>query len=326
VAGLRLTARAERVGGGLSERRPLLSLLLLGAVAALGYLAGHGVGGHSSSSTSTSTRTVLVNGVLLDYPSAWKRTAGGPQIAGLVLAQELTLTPPGLDASAGLTVGSLAAGDPGPLPEGFLAQLRANPRTDVVSLSEVQAYRYSRISVAGFGRALTAFAIPNAERGTTVLACYASANDSSFVRACGQVVDAVTRVGQPPGYDLSPVPAYARSLAAVLASVQKGRAAVAQAAGAHGASTHLGGLAARLARQIRAAAASLQALEAPAAAQVAQSALLAAARGAGEAYAALSEAVRAKNAAAYAAARARVPPAEAGVNRALRRFALLGYG
>src|SRR5207302_10789678 len=113
-----------------------------------------------------------------------------------------------------------------------------------------------------------------------------------FVRACGQVVDAVTRVGQPPGYDLSPVPAYARSLAAVLASVQKGRAAVAQAAGAHGASTHLGGLAARLARQIRTAAASLQAREAPAAAPVAQSAPLAAAPGAGAPYAALTQAVR----------------------------------
>src|SRR5207302_2869990 len=100
VAGLRLTARAERVGGALGERRPLVALLLLVAVAALGYLAGHGVGGHGSSSTSTST--VLVNGVLLDYPSAWKRTAGDPQIAGLVLAHELTLTPPGRDARAGL--------------------------------------------------------------------------------------------------------------------------------------------------------------------------------------------------------------------------------
>src|SRR6266516_6246552 len=66
VAGLRLTARAERVGGALGERRPLVALLLLVAVAALGYLAGHGVGGQGSSSTSTSTSTVLVNGVLLD--------------------------------------------------------------------------------------------------------------------------------------------------------------------------------------------------------------------------------------------------------------------
>src|SRR5438128_8367068 len=76
VAGLRLTARAERVGGGLGARRPLVALLLFVAVAALGYEAGHGVGGHGSSSTST--RTVLVDGVLLDYPSAWKRAAGGP--------------------------------------------------------------------------------------------------------------------------------------------------------------------------------------------------------------------------------------------------------
>jgi len=319
-----LTARAERLGGGLRERRPLLSLLLLAAVAALGYLAGHGTGSHGT--PTTSTRTVLVNGVLFDYPSTWNRTAGGPQIPGLALAQELTLSPPGQDARAGLTVGSLVTGDPGPLPEGFLAQLRSNPRTDVVSLSEVQAYRYSRMSVAGFDRALTAFAIPNAAPGSTVIACYASAGDPSFLRVCAQVVDAVTRVGQPLGYDLSPVAAYARSLAGVLASVQKGRATVAQAAGAHGATTRLGGLAARLGQQLQAAASSLQALEAPAAAQAAQSALLLAARGASGAYAALSAAVRARDVAAYAAARARVVEAEAGINRALRRFALLGYG
>jgi hypothetical protein len=268
---------------------------------------------------------VLVNGVLLDYPSTWQRTAGAPQIPGLVLAQELTLAPPGAGARAGLTVGSLVAGDPGPLPEGFLAQLRSNPRTDVVSLSEVQAYRYSRMNVAGVDRALTAFAIPNAAPGSTVIACYASANDSPFLKACAQVVDAVTRVGQPLGYDLSPVDAYARSLGDVLAAVQKGRATVAQAAGAHGASTRLGGLAAQLGQQLQAAASSLQALQAPAAAHAAQSALLLAVRGAGGAYAVLSEAVRARNAAAYASARARVAQAEAGVNGALRRFALLGY-
>jgi len=318
-----LTALAERVRGGLGERPRLVALLLLVAVATLGFLAGHRLGGHGSSSTST--RTVLVNGVLLDYPSAWKRTTGGSQIAGLALAHELTLDPPG-DARAGLTVGSLAPGDPGPLPEGFLAQLRSNPRTDVVSLSEVQAYRYSNMNVAGFNRALTAFAIPNSAPGSTVLACYAGAGDSSFVRECAQVVYAVTRVGQPLGYDLSPVRAYARSLAAVLASVQKGRAAVAQAAGARGASADLGGLAARLAEQFRAAASSLQALEAPAAAQAAQSALLSAARRAGGAYAALSEAFRARNAAAYTSAHARVVQSEAGVNGALRRLALLGYG
>jgi hypothetical protein len=322
VAGPRLTARAERVGS-LGERRPLLSFLLLVAVAALGYLIGHGMGNHGPSNTGT--RTVLVNGVLLDYPSAWKRTAGGPQLAGLALAEETTLTPPGRDAGAGLTVGSLAAGDPGPLPEGFLAQLRSNPHTDVVSLSEVQAYRYTRINVAGFNRSLTAFAIPNAAPGSTVLACYASANDPSFLRACAQVVDAVTRVGQPLGYDLSPVAAYARSLGDVLAAVQKGRAAVARAASAHGASAHLGGLAARLRGQFSQAASSLQGLEAPAAAQTAQSALVVAARGAGDAYGALSEAVRAKRAPAYVAARARVAQAQARVNNALRRFALLGY-
>jgi len=311
------------VGGGLGARRPLVALLLFVAVAALGYEAGHGVGGHGSSSTST--RTVLVDGVLLDYPSAWKRAAGGPPIAGLVLAHELTLTPPGQAARAGLTVGSLAAGDPGPLPQGLLAQLRSSPRTDVVNLSEVQAYRYSRMNVAGFNRALTVFAIPNASSGSTVLACYASADDSSVMRACGQVVNAVTRVGQPLGYDLTPVPAYARSLAAVLASVRQGRAAVARAAGARGASAGLGGLAARLAQQFHGAASSIQALEAPAAAQAVQSALLGAARSAGDAYAALSDAVRARNAAAYASARARVAQAEASVNEALRRFALLGY-
>src|SRR5204862_245555 len=130
VVGLRLTARAERVGVGVGARRALLALLLLVAVAAVGYVAGHGLGSRGSASTS----------------------------------------------------------------------------------------------------------------------------DSPFARACGQVVDAVSRVGQPLGYDLTPVSAYARSLAAVLASVQKGRAAVAQAAGAHGAAADLGGLAARLAQQFRAAA------------------------------------------------------------------------
>src|SRR5436305_2103893 len=211
VVGLRLTARAERVGVGVGARRALLALLLLVAVAAVGYVAGHGLGSRGSSSTST--RTVLVNGVLIDFPSGWKRASGKPPIAGLVLAHELTLIPSGRDVRAGLTAGSLAADDPGPLPEGLLAQLRSNPHTDVVNLSEVQAYRYSHVDVAGFNRALTVFAIPSAAPGSTVLACYASTSDSPFARACGQVVDAVSRVGQPLGYDLTPVSAYARSLA-----------------------------------------------------------------------------------------------------------------
>jgi hypothetical protein len=301
---------------------PTTVVSLLVAAAIVGYLAGHS---HSSGASGEKTLTVSAANVLLAYPSGWRRAAAVPEIPGLPMAHAVALAPHGDVAQAGLLAGELPGGEASPLPGPFVARLRQLPDTEVVGLVEIQAYKYAGLSVPGFDRNLTLYAIPNPGGDGTVLACYSSAAFSAYMRTCQQIVATLTLVGRSQLYELTPEPTYARQLSGLLGVLNAQRVAMRRELGARATPTTVARLAARLAEGFANAAASLSALEPPQATGQAQSTLSAALSHAREAYAALAAAAADESTARFALARRQVYEAEAGVDHALEGFALLGY-
>ena len=200
------------------SRRPLPTtfVLLLAAAAIIGYVVGH----RHSGGPSAEQRLVSAN-VLLDYPRGWRPAAAAPEIPALALTNILALAPEGHAGQAGLLVGHLPRGEAGPLPGPFVVRMTQFPDTEVVNLVEVQAYRYTGVVIPGFARKLVVYAIPNPGGEGTVLACYAPASLSAYLRTCQQIVATASLVGQSQLYELTPEPAYARQLSATDARIDR---------------------------------------------------------------------------------------------------------
>jgi hypothetical protein len=308
------------------HRAALLGLALL---AAGGYAIGRAV--WRGKQSAPRTRSALAAGVLLEYPSVWREAAAAPSIPGLPL-EHAVLLGPGASAgaasgspAAGLLVGSLPAGEPAPLPRSFLGRLPAAPRTAVVNLLELQAYRYSGLRSPAFPGSPTIYAIPRQRLGPALAVCYGRAASASFMRTCEGVVASVTQLGETQSYSLTPDPAYARSLGAALATLDRQRLEVATELRSSPAPPRMGALATRLASSFAAAANALSALEAPVPVANAQASLLQALGACRSAYAALARTAAAAPASALAGI-ARARASEGGVDQALEGFALLGYG
>ncbi len=300
-----------------------LALAVLAAVLAGGYLVGHG---SSAAAPVERTHTGLVSAnVILTAPAAWRRVASTPGIPGLSILNPAGVAPHGDGTHVGLVVGQLAGGEPSPLPSGFLATLHERPVGEVVDLAETQAYRYSRLSLPGFPSAVTLYAIPNPGGNPTILACYATADRSADLRACGQIVATLTLAGQPPSYALAPDSGYARALDGAIARLEGQRIALRRALAPGASPDAARRLAAGVARGFAGAVATVTALEPPSAAGPAHSALLRALGQARVSYRGLATAAGVGDPAGFATARAKVGEAEAGVDAALESFALLGY-
>src|SRR5271167_2194863 len=121
---------------------PLLVIALV-LVAVAGYLAGsrHSTAHAAGEDPPSQARVLSSSGLLLEYPVDWQRAAAPTSIPGLTLTGPVTLAPQGATA-AGMLSGQLPAGEPGPLPASFLAQLHGLPHVEVVDLVSTQAYRY----------------------------------------------------------------------------------------------------------------------------------------------------------------------------------------
>jgi hypothetical protein len=319
-------ARFER-----TRRRAALALLVLVAVG--GYLIGHYA--FSRNHRVTPVRSTLVANVVLEYPSTWRVAPSAPIAGTLPLAHASVFAPRGRAAQAGLLVGSLHEGEQGPLPQPFLRALGAPLHTAVVSLSELQAYRYSGVRIAGFAGALVVFSIPVPDRAMTVAACYSQsgAGAKEFMRSCTRAVSGLSELGQSESYDLAPAPAYARGLGIAIGGVEHARARAAAAPPRPATADAVRALASGLSAAFSHATAALAALEAPAPVRGAHGAMLRALARASSAYAALAAAAansqglsEAEAWTALAPQRTRARAAEATVDEALQTFALLGYG
>jgi hypothetical protein len=308
---------------GIDRRLSAVALLVIVAVAVLGYLAGHARTGAASSSERE--RTASADHVLLNYPAGWQPAAAVAGIPGLQIAHAIALAPGGDAARAGLLAGQLPTGEPGPLPRQFVARMRGLGTIAVVNLLEVPAYRYAGLSIPGFARALTLYAIPNPEGNPTVLACYASAAHSSFMRACEQIVATVNLVGQSQTYDLTPDPGYARALSASIGALDGQRVALRREMRTPAAPAIVQRLATRLAAGFADSAGALSKLEPAPVAKQAQATLSGSLLKARGTYTALAAAAQAKSPARAVEERKRVYEAETSVDAALETFALLGY-
>lgn len=309
-----------------AHRLRLLIAALLLAAALGGYLAGHRRSSPVAAAPEAQTHTILTSSLLLAYPSSWAPVAAGTKIPGLSISSPAALAPGGDRRRAGLLTGQLLGGEPSPLPARFLARLRRLPDTKVVQLAETQAYRYTKLSVVGFDRAFTLYAIPNPGGSPTAVACYASSASSADMRTCEQIVASLRLQFAPQSYILTPDTGYARRVSASLRALEARRAAVRRGLQALGPQPAAHTLATRLALALAGTSSSLATLQAPPAASLAQARLATALQRAGSAYTTLAGAAAARDRAGYVTARSQVYAAESSVRTALESFALLGYG
>jgi hypothetical protein len=304
---------------------PLVALVLV-AVAIFGYRAGYRRAPVASSVTHReTTRTVSGANVLLEYPPGWQPSATVPAVPGLPLAHPLSLAPGGDSARAGLLSGQLPGSEASPLPGRFLALLHGTPHTEVVNLIDGQAYRYSRLSLPGYDRALDLYVILYAGKSPTALACYAAKASSGYLAQCEQIVARLTPIGQSSTYDLTPDTTYASRLGGLIEGLNRERLTLRHEMRAHATPAAVGGFATTLADRFAVTAGSLAALEPPPVAGPTQTALASSILRARDTYRALAAASTAGDQAGYEAALEQVSTAEAGVDTALEGFALLGY-
>ncbi len=300
---------------------------VLVVVAIVGYLLGI----HRSSAPSPSTEapppgeTRVASGpnVLLSYPSSWQAKPARTSIPGLSLSQPLLLAPGGDTARAGLLSGRLPSGESSPLPASFLALVRGIPRTEVVSLANVQAYRYGKLN--GYNKTLDVYVIPTAGSSPTAVICYvAKGAPQSYLHQCEQIAANMTLVGQT-SYSIVPDAGYATGLGATLSALDKQRVKLRAEIHQRRSLAPVAPLARSLATRFGATAEKLDTLEPPQAATAAQTALAGALVEARDAYTALARAAEAEDPEAYDAALKQVTSAEAAVDKALENYTLLGY-
>jgi hypothetical protein len=302
---------------------PFAVIPLFVAVAVIGYAAGHL---RSGGTADESKRTATSAHVLIEYPAGWKRVLGGARIPGLAIAHAQLIVAARPGANAGLIVGTLPAGELGPLPRDFVAGLKQLPQTAVVELVEGQAYRYTHFSGPGFALPLTLFVIPNPGGDPTALACYAPSPASPFMHACEGIVSGVTVVGQSQIFQLTPEAGYAAKIGMAIASLDRLRVALKRELHPQISSTRAHQLATQLADGFAKAGGSLSQLEPSPTVALLQKALSTAMKRAQGGYRSLAAAAVERSLSAYTDAQKRISDAEADVDRALENFVLLGYG
>lgn len=280
----------------------------------LGYLVGH-----------THSARVRTASVVLDYPPGWHALADGLRIPNLAVARPDAIGPSGSDARAGLLVGTLPPGELAPLPGRFVSKLRQAPTTEVVDLVEVQAYRYTHLSVPGFAETLTLFVIPDGGGRPTALACYAPSAGSSYMHACERSVAGLAVTGPLQGSELTPDPTYAAAISAAISTLDALRVSLKQELRPAVSAATAQRLGRRLANGYSVAARALAGLEPSAQSAPVQTALGGAIARAQAAYTALAAAAGKQDVAGYKAAQRKISNAEAEVDEALAIFALIGY-
>jgi len=303
-----------------------LAAPLLVVVAIAGFVVGHRHASSTPAGAAEKTRIAYGASVLLEYPTNWQQVATGlaPTIPGLPITSAVLLSPGGKGVRAGLLSGQIPGGEASPLPSAFLAQLHGAPHTDVVTLLDAQAYKYSQLNIPGYNRILDLYVIPSPGASDAALACYASKPLISYLQQCQQIVAGLTLVGRSPT-DLTPEAGYAGRLDELIGKLDGKRLKLRALMRASSTPATLSHLAATLAERFAAAARSLSVLEPPLPVGSTQAALASAIVRARRAYEALSAAAPAGSSSSYTAAQANVEHAEAEVDTALQSFALLGY-
>jgi hypothetical protein len=308
--------RARAVGGGVGTLVAALAV----AVLVGGFLLGKG---SHKAGAGRLANSALAGHLLLNYPSGWRLAAIPAAVAGLAFSEPLSLVAgrPG----DGLIAGELNAAGPTLLASGLRSRVQgALPPAETVRLGALEAYRYTRLRVAGVSGALTLYAVPTSA-GVATLACKsASGSTSAFESQCARVASTLRLVGAL-AYPLTPIASYAEHLSATFAQVRAtapGELAALRAATSTSAQAHA---TQRLATTYAKAAGELRIVAVSPLAAGAHRTLVAALSGLAQSYDRAARAAQSGDAAAYTAAGRELGGATASLNSALRDLAALGY-
>jgi hypothetical protein len=303
---------------------PPVVIPVLVVLAIVGFLLGI----HRSSAkapapvTAGPTRVASSSNVLVSYPLSWSQVPVTVTIPGLTVADARLIAPGGKPATAGLIVGQLPGTGSAPLPASFVSLFRGAPSAEVVSLANVQAYRYSGLK--GYDRTLDMYVIPITGANPRALICYAANGASAYLPQCEQMVSNVALVGQT-SYSLTPEASYASELATIVTTLDRERMKLRGEIHERATLSLVAPLASALADRLTDAGTKVATLEPPQSANTAQTALSSALQEAHDAYVALASAAESESGEAYEAAHRRVDAAEANIDKALGSFSLLGY-
>jgi hypothetical protein len=316
-------------GSGATTTRPvrggavvlaIVALLALAAIAA-GYLAGHG---GSSTTSGSFSNSASAGSIELSYPSGWSRSTAAAAVPGLTFSQPMTLDEAG-SAPGTLTAGMVDGSGATLLPASFRALVQGTSPSpkDPVTIGNLQAYRYSGLKVKGLTGPVTIYAVPTSA-GVATLACQATAPTGGFLAQCARVV-ATLRLPGVTVYALGPNPAYAKSLAATLATLSSSISGPSARLRAASSQTAQADAAASLAAAYQRASSDLAHTTVDPASRDANSALAGALSELATAYTKAATAARANDSAAYSSAAAEITRASAAVTSALNDLRALGY-
>lgn len=301
----------------------LVAVSLVAAVGLLGYLTGHHKAG---AAVDPRWSAISSSALTIQHPGAWQPTAAVHGLPGLSFSERpVALSPQGETDRAGLLAGRLAHTATSPLPAAFVASLRASVNPEVVSLGEVEAFRYRNVKLAGSEDLLTLYSIPAALGDSTAVACYAAPAYASYLRECDQMAAALVIHTPVASAVLVPSAVYAKQLHTALGPLDALRVGLRAQLTGRATPARVAKLARALAEGFQRPLTTLASAQPPATARSMQLTLIDALTSTRSAYLALAEAASEHNRGGYAAARRAVGTNEARLADALGELRLIGY-
>jgi hypothetical protein len=309
----RMEESPSRVSGG--HRWRWVALGGVAIAAALGMI----VAGTTASAPATKAGSKIADlgTVRVSFPSGWRRDAV-PVRLSLGLTRALAIASPAPSPGV-LVIGTMAAGDPSPLPQQLLATFSPTVAPELVRIDQVVLERYpSRSSFGG-----TIYAMPTT-RGTIVAVCKSEGASSGFMGSCERVLGTM-KLTTGSALRLAVSTNYGRALNSALSQLNTIRLTAGAQLAAAKTARQQAAAAARLAHAHAQAASALEHIGAGVA-PIANGAVAKALVMTANAYSALALAATHNNARAYSAARAEIAHTTHALNLAFGQLRGLGYG
>jgi len=211
------------------------------------------------------------------------------------------------------------------LPSQFVNHETTAPKTAVVSIGNLQAYRTSRVKTSGVKGLKTIFTFPQAGKKETATAvCYSKSSSVTALEDCERVVSGIA-ISDAKLYNLVPSSAYAAKVNSTLKSLSGKQASGLTKLRNAGSASAQAKAASGIASGYNAAAKQLKSAGPPAYAAPANTKIVKALSAAGRAYTSLASAARSKSSSGYAAAKSAATKSEKQLDAAVDQLKLLGY-
>jgi hypothetical protein len=306
---------ARRAGG--YRLAGVAAALVLAAGAGFALAPSSGSAGASALSGSAANSSFEVS-----YPSSWQQQSSVPTTPGLPLSDALALAAP--SAGGELVIGGATSNGLTLLPASFLSTLPSAPRGEAVRLGALELYRYRDLQPTGATGPETVYALASTS-GAVVGVCVLPSSGAGVVAAdCERILGSL-KLTSGSALALGPSQTYATTLSRAMSSLNSVRASAgAQLAKARIAKVQAAA-AERLAQAHEQAAGAVRAASPGPAEKSANTAIAAALSRIAGGYAAMANAARDGDSAAYNGARQTVGSATAALTSALQALRKLGY-